>query len=262
MKSLRAVLFALTLVVVSPNAPATSFSTDQSDLFFISTESGWGIQLVQRGSVIFATMFVYGPSGTPTWYVATMNPVGSLTWSGDLYTATGSWFGTVPYNPASFIPRRVGTMTWSAPFVTSGTVSYVVDGVAVVKNVVRESLALDDYSGTYLGAAHLTAANCSNPANNVSGEGYGVIAVFQSGQNITVTFTAGGVTITINGVLGQDGQFGSVSGTYSATGGEVGNATLFEMNVQLNALSLRFLANSTNDGCQNSGYMGGIRSRP
>jgi hypothetical protein len=62
-------------------------------------ESGWGMQLVERGTIIFATLFVYDPSGAPTWYVATMpfisnNP--NNVWTGDLYATTGPWFGTVP----------------------------------------------------------------------------------------------------------------------------------------------------------------------
>ena len=73
MKMLRRAACVLLAAVSFSALPAyaTSFSTDQSDLYYIVAESGWGIQLVQRGSVIFATMFVYGPSGTPTWYVAT-----------------------------------------------------------------------------------------------------------------------------------------------------------------------------------------------
>jgi len=117
MKSARHALCMLFLVVslFAPPALATSFSTDQSDLWYIATESGWGMQLVQRGSVIFATLFVYGPNGTPTWYVATMNPTGaSFTWSGTLYATTGPWFGTVPFNPALVTATAVGIMTWTS----------------------------------------------------------------------------------------------------------------------------------------------------
>ena len=70
------VLLAAVSFSASP-AYSTAFTTDQSDLWYILAESGWGMQLVQRGSVIFATLFVYGPSGAPTWYVASMSP---FTW--------------------------------------------------------------------------------------------------------------------------------------------------------------------------------------
>jgi hypothetical protein len=69
MKSLRCALCVLGLAVslFAPTALATSFSTDQSDLWYIVAESGWGMQLVQRGNIIFATLFFYGQSST-TWY--------------------------------------------------------------------------------------------------------------------------------------------------------------------------------------------------
>ncbi|MGH9549106.1 MAG: hypothetical protein ACRD3W_07025, partial [Terriglobales bacterium] len=105
MRTLR-LLLASSLVALSlfaAPAPATSFSTDQSDLWYIASESGWGIQLVQRGNLIFITMFVYDPTGKPIWYVGTLNPTGTaLVWSGDIYVTTGPWFGTQPYNTALF----------------------------------------------------------------------------------------------------------------------------------------------------------------
>src|SRR5438270_9660713 len=114
MMSLRraaCVLLTAASFFASP-AYSTSFSVDQSDLYYITAESGWGIQLVQRGSVIFATMFVYGPSGAPTWYVATMDSTDGATWTGDLLATTGPYFATVPFNPLSVTVTKVGTMTW------------------------------------------------------------------------------------------------------------------------------------------------------
>jgi hypothetical protein len=265
MKAIRRVLLLVLFALIAPmqTAVATSFSTDQSDLWQTSGEDGWAIQMVERNSVIFATMYVYAANTTPTWYVATMNPVGTLVWSGDLYTTTGPWFGTVPFNSANVTVRKVGTMTWSGPFVTSGTLTYDVDGVQVVKNLVRELLRFDDFTGTYIGALHGSAVNCTNPANNIANvEASGTLTVTQSGPFLTIDFSTLGVSITMTGALAQDGQFGNVNGTYTSSTGEAGNSLAFEMNVQFNAITMRFQQNSTNDGCQNSGYMGGIRSRP
>jgi hypothetical protein len=257
------VLLAAASFLASP-AYSTSFSVDQSDLYYIPAESGWGIQLVQRGSVIFATMFVYGPSNTPTWYVATMQFAGNFTWTGDLYTTTGPYFGTVPFNPANVVATKVGTMTWVAQTVETGTLNYDVDGVAVTKDVVRQALVLDDYSGTYLGAFHGSATGCTNPADNAPPFDIPLttISVTQSGQTISITVTVLGIAIVISGTLSQSGQFGSVVGTYTATGGEVGNASVSAMNVQVNALAATFSLSSTNIGCQDVGYLAGIRTGP
>lgn len=255
-RALVAVLFALSLP-----ASATQFSTDQSDLYYIATESGWGVQLVQRGSVIFATMFVYDQARSPTWYVATMNFVSGSTWSGDLYATTGPWFGTVPFNPATVVPTKVGTMSWVPDSDTTGTLSYVVNGVAVAKHVVRQTLVLDDFSGTYTGAVHASVTGCTNPADDVAGEFTATISVVQSVRSATLSIVNPGGVITVSGTLDQSGQFGTLSGTYTSSAGELGNATLTAMNVQVNALSASFALDSTNIHCQTVGYFAGMRSR-
>ena len=115
MRLVRMVAMMLFCEFASSLAASASFSTDQSDLWWVDppgSENGWGLQLVQRDSTIFATIFVYAPSGNPTWYVSTMMPIGApLQWSGDLYATMGPWLGTVPYDPASVTVRKVGTMS-------------------------------------------------------------------------------------------------------------------------------------------------------
>jgi hypothetical protein len=246
----------------APPARATSFSVDQSDLWYIPAESGWGMQLVQRGSVIFATLFVYDPNN-PIWYTATMDFTSNLTWTGVLYATTGTAFG-LPWNPADLTVTPVGTMTWTAQTADTGILTYVVNGVTVTKNVVRQTLVLDDYSGTYLGAIHITITGCTNPANNTPPTDVPLttITVTQSGGSITITISVAGTTvITISGTLSQSGQFGSVLGTYTALGGEVGNASVSAFNVQTNTLAASFSQSSTNVGCQEMGYFAGMRSQ-
>ena len=264
MNVLRRAVCALLVALSLLAAPsyATSFSVDQSDLYYIPAESGWGIQLVQRGSVIFATMFVYGPTGAPTWYVATLHSADGLTWTGDLLATTGTYFA-LPFNPSNFAFAKVGTMTWAPDSTATGTLSYDVNGTPVVKHVTRQTLVFDDYNGTFLGGIHFTATGCINPADNTppSEVPLATITVTQSGQSITIAISIVGVAVTITGTLTQDGQFGTVVGTYSATGGEIGNATVSQLNVQTNALSATFSLQSTNIGCLDTGYIAGIRSR-
>jgi hypothetical protein len=246
-------------------AQATSFSTDQSDLWYIVSESGWGMQLVQRGNTIFATLFVYGQNGAPTWYVATMVPTGTASqWSGDLYATTGPWFGTVPFNPANVVATKVGTMTWTQQTVATGTLNYVVSGTAVTKNVVRQTLVFDDFSGTYLGAIHIGATGCTDPSNNVPPTNLPAttITVTQNGQTATIALSIAGVTlITITGQLTQDGQFGTVVGPYTTAVVEVGNATVSAMNVQSTSFAANIETDSTNIGCKTVGYIAGMRSQ-
>ena len=252
----------LVLSFVACKASANSQTTDQSDLWYLPSESGWGMQLVQRGSVIFATLFVYGQNNQPTWYVSTMNYTSNLAWTGPLYATTGPWFGTVPFNSKNVTPEQVASMTWSAPFVDSGTVTYSVNGVNVTKNVVRQPLVTDDFSGTFGGAFHGTATNCSSSSNNVTAETYAAFVVTQSGQNVSVNLAfESGATCNFPGTLAQSGQFGTVNGNYTCSSGETGAFILSEMNVGLNFWNTRVAMSSTNIGCQTSGYFGGIRHR-
>lgn len=246
-------------------AAAASFSTDQSDLWWVDppgSENGWGLQLVQRSSTIFATMFVYSPSNDPTWYVSTMMPTGApLGWSGDLYTTTGAWFGALPYNPAKLTVRKVGTMSWAASSGTTGVLSYTVDGVVVTKNLVRQTLVNENYSGRFAGGIHQTSTGCANPDFNGTFEQIGVLNVVQNGSATTVSFfePEEGGSCLYGGTLTQYGQMGDVVGTYSCTSGFSGYFHIFELQVTEYSLTGRIsTSNTVPAGCQTSGWLGGM----
>jgi len=273
MRFIRLALVALILAVASSTVPvsAASYSTDQSDLYWAdppSSENGWGFQIVQRGSTIFITMFVYGPpavpgsAGTPIWYVATMtpSPPGSFVWSGDLYVTTGPWFGAVPYNPALFMLRKVGTMTWAPNSVSTGVLSYTVDGVAVAKNAIRQTLVIENYSGHFGGAIHQTTTFCANPAFNGTLENVGVINIVQSGTAFTLTAAAAtGVSCAYSGTVSQSGQMGSVLGSFSCSDGSRGSFNAFEMQITEISVTGRFTASYTVPAaCQATGWFGGL----
>jgi hypothetical protein len=261
MKSLRhaaCVVLAAASLLAAP-AHATSFSTDQSDLYYIATESGWGIQLVQRGSVIFATLFVYGSNGQPTWYTATMDYQSDLTWSGDLYATTGPYFETVPFDPSMVTRQLVGTMTWQAPFVEGGTLTYVVNGVTIVKNVTRQSLVLDDFSGHFAGGTHSDIGSCTNPNFNGTVENFGTLDVSQNGTAILLQTTTAALNCSYSGMLNEFGQMGEVNGTYACSDGSGGTIFLFEMQVNETGITGRFSATAASPaGCQSTGWFGGV----
>jgi hypothetical protein len=261
MKSLRhaaCVLLAAASLLASP-AYATSFTTDQSDLYYIVAEQGWGIQLVQRGSVIFATLFVYDVNGNPTWYTATMDYTTNLTWTGTLYaTMNGTYFAS-PWNPRTLLVNPVGVMTWSAPLIDGGTLTYIVNGVTVVKNVVRQTLVFDDYSGHYAGYVHREFAGCPN---NSTAEVPRITDITQNGTaiNILETFPSLGGSCTFIGTVSEFGQMGDFQGTYVCSDGSGGTSEWLEVQVTRSGLSNRHMIGYTNPpGCQENGYFAGAR---
>jgi hypothetical protein len=264
MKTIRVVLALLIFALSGLLSPAlaTSSTTDQSDLWWNPSESGWGIQFVQRGSTIFATMFVYDQTRTPFWYSATLAQQGtSFTWTGDLIATTGPWFGTVPFNPATVTVARVGTMTWSAQFVNSGVLTYTAAGISVSKNLVRQTIANENYAGHYGGGLHQDVTGCTNHSFNGTFETIGILNINQSGTSVSLqSLPTGGGSCSFSGALTQQGQMGTVDGSYSCTSGDIGAFHLFEMQVNITGVTGRFSATSTSvAGCQSTGWFGGLR---
>jgi hypothetical protein len=266
MNAIRTALVAVALAASSLAAPvrATAFSTDQSDLWWDPNESGWGIQLVQRADNIAASMYVYDPAGNPTFYYSSMdwvsNSNGVLVWSGDLYVNTGPWFGTVPFNPAAVAPVKVGTMTWRTQSVNAGTLTYSVNGVNVTKNLQRFLTRYDDFSGTYGAFVHADVKGCSDPAGNGTFEAATLfIQITQSGQAVTIANGGTNGNCSYVGNLTQAGQFGQIDGDYSCSTGETGTFTVFELSVNRSGISGRISTQSSNLGCQSTGWFGGGR---
>jgi hypothetical protein len=244
----------------APN-PASAKTTDESDLWWIPTESGWGIQFVQEEDTIFATMFVYGPDGKPTWYVATLNYLGSLTWTGTLYATTGPWFGTVPFDPTSVVGTPIGTMNLSVPLVNQAMLTYTVSGVTVVKVIQRQTLVSLNFNGLYNGTLSQTGTGltCNQGANtNAAPAG---VQITQTGPTMTVTTQTNTDICTFSGSYTQGGHFGRVAGVYNCASGDSGTFTIFEMAVSFYDFRARTLLNS-NSGCTIKGYINGLKQPP
>ncbi len=265
MRAIRLAWLAVFLVACGFVQPvrATAFSTDQSDLWWNPAESGWGIQFVDRATIIFATMFVYDPGGTATWYTATMPATSTQSWTGDLYLVTkGTWFGNPVFTAVTAANvRKVGTMTWNASNITAGVLTYTVDGVQVTKNLVRQFIAFEDYSGTFLGAFHETLSSCTNPAKNGTFEDFATVTLTQAGQNVGVTFAPqSSGACAASGTLTQDGRLGTVTSA-TGCGGAPGSIVLSSMVVGVNSLVVHFEAADPGNGCKTTGNFAGVRHR-
>jgi hypothetical protein len=269
-KTLLKFVFAVALLFASMSitpAVASSYSTDNSDLWGNEAESGWGIQFVQRAEILFATLYVYNPSGAPVWYAAVLQPTNATTWTGDLMQTSGPWFGTAPFNPAAVGVNRVGSMTFTATSDKTGVLSYSVNGTAVSKNISRTTIRYDNYTGDYAGMMSWTAEGCPNPADR---------GVFNNRIDFSLRHTSTSLDMasqqqgnapicTSHGSYSQDGQFGNTTQvTNSCTNGTGAGTqiTYYEMNISPGIVTMKFTAPSTNagsKGCTLNGAMTGIR---
>ena len=243
-----------------PQGATAASTTDQSDLWWIPTESGWGIQFVQQRDTVFATMFVYGPNGQPTWYTATLLVVSFPTFSGTLYATTGPWFGTNPFDPTKVTVTEVGTMTFNGSDVRFGTLVYTINGLQVVKQIQRQTLATENFGGTYSGTV-----NQHGDSNGVACQppvyAAGMPATFQISQNgsdMTIVTQTSLDRCTFPGTYSQDGHFGLVFGSYTCASGDSGTFHFFEMAASEYDFRARTLVTSVR-GCTINGNADGLR---
>jgi len=262
----RVLLFAA-LVCINP-ARATSWSTDQSDIWNATGEPGWAATLVQRGSAIVAVIYVYDQSGNPVWYSATLEWAGfnDVKWAGDLYETNGPYFGVVPFDAARVSLRKVGSMLWTPNLAdqtkSTGTLVYEVDGVLVTKKLQRYLARYDDFSGNYQGGLHLVSP-CANPAPPSVTEFPVAFNVVQNGLTISVQETDSGGSCLYSGQLSQAGQMGSVQGSFLCGDGRAGTFLLSELTVNIFGISGAIGQNfSTPAGCFAAGWIAGARKRP
>ena len=236
----------------------TSTGTDISDLWWDPTESGWGMQLVQEHSTVFATLFIYGTNRNPTWVTAQLLQGAGGVFSGPVYVTTGPYFGG-SFDPATVTIRPAGTMTFVLTDVRAGQLTYSIDGVTVSKQVQRQTLATDNYNGNYIVAFNITVANCNNPAFNGTGNGVLGATVSQtpSTMSMVLTFPDNSVC-TYTGSYAQNGKMGMLTAPYSCNTGEVGTFQFFEMTNRVGMLSGRMQGASTNIGCSYTGRFTGL----
>jgi len=241
---------------------AKAKTTDQSDLWWIPNESGWGIQFVQEETTIFATMFVYGTDNRPAWYTATLSSVGFLTWTGKLYATTGPWFGNPVFDSSQVTVNPVGIMTFNAPTINGiATLTYDVNGVHVVKAIQRQTLVALNFNGTYVGTlSQLGSGLPCSPARNTSGTP-ATFQITQNGAAVTIVAIGSADTCNLSGACTQAGHFGSVHGTYSCASGDSGTFAVFEMAVSWYDFRARTRLESQS-GCTLKGYVNGLVQPP
>jgi hypothetical protein len=115
----------------------TAPTTDYTDLWWNSNESGWGMAMTQQNQNIFLAWFVYDASGKPVWYVASNCAVSGNGCSGTVYSTTGPPLST-SFNPQSVTVTPVGNISVSFTDANNAVLTYTVNGQSGTKNVTRQ----------------------------------------------------------------------------------------------------------------------------
>src|SRR6185312_15352666 len=124
------------LLRVSDSMPVGSYA----DLWWNSSESGWGLSIAQQYRTLFSVLYTYGPYGAPEWFVMPGGSWSGTTYSGPLYrtnAAPGPFYGAA-FNSAGVGVTVVGTMSIAFSGTGSATLTYSVDGQVFTKAITRE----------------------------------------------------------------------------------------------------------------------------
>lgn len=277
---LRTFLWALLLGCLSSlPARAVTGSTDYSGLWYNAAENGWGMNVIQQEQILFITLFIYGASNQPTWFVAsgatfTTASGGDRTYTGALYATTGTPFSTTTFNPGSVTVAQVGTITFVGKADGTATVSYTANGSTVNKTVARQTWAQPQFTlntaTSYAGAQSGTATGCTNSANNGSSNGtYAQLALYINANNIRLEVTtpptdAGLCTLQGSNYV-QEGRYGkaTLSGRCAAWPASTPNIQFALREVEVGANYFTFQYTGTGGdmgaGCTETGLFVGAK---
>jgi hypothetical protein len=226
------ILFTL-LAMFAGQARASTFSVDYSDMWWNSSESGWGVNVNQQKDVLFLTFFIYGADGKALWLVAPNVPYVSgtepnLQFTGPLYQTDGSWFGTT-FSAANTHARQVGTVSFSTTGVATAAISYSVDGTNVSKTLSRQTWRTNDLNGRYFGAVSYAPPSCPSGGPFSPQALVTNVNIVHSDSSFAMSLVDSFQSCTYVGAYVQSGKFGSVSGTFTCNSGKVGTFTASEI---------------------------------
>src|SRR5688572_30066952 len=163
--------------------------TSYTALWWVRSESGWGLNTNHQGDTVFATLFTYAPDGEPMWLVAPslMGFTGETYYSGELFRTTGPAFDASPWRPISFV--QVGSM--SIEFYTSrlAMVTYTFNGVTVAKIVERQEFGTPVPECLSVEGSRANVANYQDLWWNPAESGWGLNLVQQGTTIFATLFT-------------------------------------------------------------------------
>jgi hypothetical protein len=252
-KWLRATVAAVCVTCAAAHAA----DRDYSDLWWTASESGWGLQLVRGGDVMFATMFVYDASMRPTFFTATLSMSGPA-WTGALFETSGPFFASASFDASKVTLRSVGALTFTPLAAESATIQYSVDGNNVSKNVTRQTLRFDNYSGTFPVTTQRVITHCPDASRNGERISQETIAIAHDGTVIAIDWPSSQASCRYTGAYLQNGKLGAAQTTYTCSDGEAGDFTVFEMTRHDGFISGRFQGHSVSNGCDYRGRIAGF----
>jgi hypothetical protein len=270
---MQRLLAALVLAFsVSALAQTPSTGRDYSDLWSNTGESGWGANVIQQDTILFVTLFVYGTDRRATWYVGsdvvyTGTSNGADSYSGPLYSTTGTPFGTTPFDSGSVVATTVGTVTFTGRADGTATLAYTVNGTTVTKTVTRQTWRANSIPSTqYYGVTSYTRSQCSSAGQNGPQNDNAIYTLTVTTNAFQLVEDNGtnnqGVRLICNwiGTYSQAGRLGSATGTTTCEDNVPAAFTMTDLQINSRSFSASFTAQEAAPGsCRAEGRISGAR---
>ena len=126
-------------------AAAANMPGPLSGLWWNPGESGWGINLTQRGNILFAAWYTYDAAGNPKWYVASRCVLSAAAAGGgcsdSLYEVNGPRFFAPSFDAAAVRVAAAGTLQLSFTGTDAGSMTYTVAGQTRTVPITRQIFA-------------------------------------------------------------------------------------------------------------------------
>ena len=136
-KSVQRQVFASPVPECAATMGGRASVPNYQDLWWNPAESGWGLNMVQQGTIIFATLFTYSASGRDLWIVAPdLRRQPDASYTGPIYTTRGTTFNASPWTAVQAV--EVGTMTVWFTNGERASLSYTYNGTTVSKVIQRQ----------------------------------------------------------------------------------------------------------------------------
>lgn len=252
----------------APAVPKTNITTDLTDIWWPDAEPGWGIQFVHNADIVFATLYVYGPAGEPTFYVAVLEntPIGGGTWTGTLYSTTGSHFAA-NWNPAAAGDTPIGTMTFTLSGIGAGTLAYNVGATNVIKFIKRQPLRAENNDDSYrIQHTWSTMGPGCGSADAYTAPASGGMEIFSVGDVpiVIIALREGSSpeTCQMQATYSQVGRFGQYTGDIDCyPTGRTGTMMLYAVQNRPKMLTAEYTINWTG-GCVRTGSLAAVSYTP
>ena len=256
LKRLLTGALAFALLALPLQAAAQAPAVDYTDIWYLPAEAGWGVNLVQADTVIFATFFVYSQGNVPTWYTATIVAnADASSFTGTLYSTTGTWFGA-PWDPTKVVNTPVGTATFTPSSPYQGTLSYSFTSgspATVTKIIQRQVLIPIALGGNYIGGQEgaFTGSGCSFLGGYTDTFTLVVTQPWDGTATLLFDYNSG-ISCTWSGTLLQFGQLYSMpSASYTCTDGTNATASMDQLKATTFGIEAIFSAPKGSQGSSN-----------